>query len=327
MYKINRFFTLLICVWLVLSMLIIFIPLKVQAPTVLPIVTLGLDQSYQEADVSPNGTGWVEFTGTVSCELNDATRAVVELQSTDTWDSSTITPSALQFSRDSPEDKTFRVSVTAPLGTSRNVVGQVTVTGSVIMYPGGIYGTVQPSEGVTGRIDILPYYGFSLHCNESSIDAEPGSEAVYELIIQNKGNIRDTFSISIINPNDLINEGFEISLSSAISEIEENMKQKIIIEVKVPQSGTFVNREFEIEVEVISELGSMEDVLPPKTKKLNLKIISGGLDPIDGSGENEGDESGSSFLPGFEPIFLITSILIVILFISHFSKKKYRFGK
>jgi hypothetical protein len=203
----------------------------------------------------------------------------------------------------------------------------VTVTGSVIMYPSGIYGTVQPSEGVTGRIDILPYYGFSLHCNESSIDTEPGSEVAYELIIQNIGNIRDTFSISIINPDDLINEGFEISLSSVISELEENMKQKIIIEVKVPQSGTMVNREFEIKVEVISELGSMEEGLPPKTKTFNLKVISGSLAPIDGSGEEEGNESGSSFLPGFESIFLIAGILIVILISSRFSKKKYRLSK
>jgi hypothetical protein len=306
MYKIKRIMAISICVWLILSMIIILIPPKAQAPTVLPIATLGLNQSYQDANVSPNGTGWVEFTGTVSCVLNDATSAVVELQSTDTWDSSIVTPSSLTFSRETPEDKTFRVSVTAPLYTSRNIVGQVTVTGSVIMQPGDIYGTVQPSDGVTGRINILPYYGFSLHCNESSIDAEPGSEVAYEIMLRNEGNARDTFEISIINEDELIDKGFVISINDRRIELDEAMEHMIDINVIVPKDGNIMNKKFEIEVEVISATARDEQgVIISKTETLYLDLNG------DNSGSNDGSSSG--FLPGFGLMWIIAGILIVVM--------------
>jgi hypothetical protein len=205
------------------------------------IATLGLDQPTQTADVSPGSLGTVEFSGTVSCELNSATTAIVSLTATDTWGTAEVEPPALQFSNTDSGDKVFRVSVQAPLGTSSSESGQVVISGKVIYYPSQLIGTVQPRDGVVGRIDIEPYYDFETYYPSKYQLGWYGSHFVYTGYIENRGNSIDTYSINIDNKKELENKGFVLSLKENEINISERMVKPFKIIVNPPIEYSFDN--------------------------------------------------------------------------------------
>jgi hypothetical protein len=290
---------------LVLSM--IKVPEGAVAPTVLPIATIGLDQPTQTADVSPGSLGTVEFSGTVSCELNSATTAIVSLMAQDTWGSATVVPSALQFSSNDRSDKVFRVSVKAPLYTSRNTVGQVVITGRVVMYPSSLYGTVQPRDGIVGRIDIQPFYKFQLSAPSKYQEVGPGQQLVYNLHIANQGNIRDTFQLEIENEDKLIKDEFVISISQRVVDVEELEERVIKITVNTPiKWNIWKNDVTGVKVSVFSVLYFEESGTPlSQIEVLNVR------------------QRGFS-TPGFDPMLLILAFLGIAIGVKTRATRKKR---
>ncbi len=318
----RKVLVILICTWVISNIFLICIPEKAAGPIILPIATISLVQTNQTADVSPGATGIVIFDGTVSCVFNSATTAIVSLEATDTWNSAIVTPSALEFSSTNPGAKTFQVSVKAPLYTSHNVVGQMIVTGMVVMYPSTLIGTVQPSDGVTGRIDIAQFYGFSLRCNQTYIESYPDSEVIFDVSIQNIGNGWDTLSICLKDCDHLINRGFRTFLSTDTIDIYEIDTHVVNIQIIVPDHVTSKNEVFSFAVEVTSEGCKMNDEstkisIATQSELLTFVIVEKPkeYDNDDyGYTENEKDSTKStSFLPGFEAINIFIGILIVIL--------------
>jgi hypothetical protein len=284
-----------IMIGIMLSLLflaMIKVPEESEAATVLPIATIGLDQPTQTADVSPGSLGTVEFSGTVSCELNSATTAIVSLIAQDTWGSATVVPSAVQFSSNDRSDKVFRVSVKAPLYTSRNTVGQVVITGKVVMYPSSLYGTVQPRDGVVGRIDIQPFYKFQLSAPSKYQEVGPGQQLVYNLHIANQGNIRDTFQLEIENEDKLIKDEFVISISQRVVDVEELEERVIKITVNTPIKWNLWKNDVDgVKVSVFSVLYFEESGTPMnQIEVLNVR------------------QRGFS-TPGFDPMLLIIAFI------------------
>ncbi len=262
------------------------------APTLTPIATIGLVQSQQTADVSPGSLGIVTFDGTVTCVVNSATTAIVQLEATDTWTSAVVTPSAIEFSNTNAGAKTFQVSVKAPLYTSRNVVGQVVVSGKVIMYPGRLYGTVQPTDGVKARIDIDSFYKFQINAPKKYQEVGPGQQMVYNVHVINQGNIRDTFEIDIENEEQLTKAGFVLTLSQRVIDVEELEEKVIKLTVNTPiEWNVWKNKVTGVKVSVVSTL-SLEESGNPLTQIEYFKIR----------------ERGAS-VPGFDPTFLIMSFV------------------
>lgn len=281
------------------------VPDNVVGPTVLPIATIGLDQSFQTAEVHPGALGTVEFTGTVSCVLNSATSAIVSLSATDTWNSATITPSALPFSNDDPGQKTFRVSVKAPLYTSRNIVGKVTVTGQVVMYPTTLYGTVSPSDGVEGRIDIQPFYKFQLSAPKKYQEVGPGQSMVYNIRIKNQGNIRDTFEIDVKNEKELTKDGFVITLSDRRVDVDEIQETEIKLTVNTPvEWNIWKNKVTGIQVSVVSVVS--RDETGDDIEQLEFFKVR---------------ERGFS-TPGFDPILLIIAFVGIAVIVKTRTSKR-----
>jgi hypothetical protein len=156
----------LVVMWITLIFLLIIfyqIPEGASAAPHYCISTIGLDQPTQTADVSPGSLGTVEFSGTVSVSMNGATTAIVTIIAEDTWGTAKVEPPALQFSNTDSGSKVFRVSVKVPTHTSTSDHGQVRIFGRMVKYPSGEIGTVQPRDGVVGRIDIEPYYDFETY--------------------------------------------------------------------------------------------------------------------------------------------------------------------
>ncbi len=267
------------------------LPDEAEAATVLPIATIALDSPTQAADVSPGSLGTVEFSGTVTCELNSATSAIVSLSATDTWNSATVSPSALQFSSNDRGAKSFFVSVKAPLFTSRNQVGKVTVTGRVVMYPSTLVGTVQPREGVPGRIDIEPFYKFHISSPKKYQEVGPGQTLAFTLNIKNEGNSKDTFRITVENEDKLTDQGFIVQLSERQLDIEEQEEQKITIQVNTPiEWNLWKNKVTGIKVSVQSML-HMDEFGTPLLLDDTFKVRERGFST-----------------PGFDPIFVILAL-------------------
>jgi hypothetical protein len=284
------------------------VPEETEAATVLPIATIGLDQPTQTADVSPGSLGTVEFSGTVSCELNSATTAIVSLMAQDTWGSATVVPSALQFSNTDGGDKVFRVSVKAPLYTSRNTVGQVVITGRVVMYPSSLYGTVQPRDGIVGRIDIEPFYKFQLNAPSKYQEVGPGQQLVYNVHIANQGNIRDTFQIEIENEDKLTEQGFVISLSQRVIDVEELEEKVVKLTVNTPiEWNIWKNKVTGVKVNVFSML-YFEETGTPLNQIEVFKVRERGFST-----------------PGFDPMLMIIAFIgIAIAFKTKIKKERKR---
>jgi hypothetical protein len=217
------------------------------------ISTLGLDQPTQTADVSPGSLGTVEFSGTVSCELNSATTAIVTLTAEDTWGTAVVTPEAIQFSSSDRSDKVFRVSVQAPLGISSSIVGQVIVKGSIVYYPSNLKGTVQPRDGIVGRIDIEPYYDFKLKCFDKYIESIPNYNEVFNIHLLNLGNHIDTFHINIENDDELKKKGLDVHSIFKVLNIREKEERVVMVKIKTP-NGFNVYGLHEINISAYSQL-------------------------------------------------------------------------
>jgi hypothetical protein len=210
----------------------------------------------------------VQFNVTVAVDKPPGTTIIVELMAEDTWGSATVSPTNLQFQNSG--EQTAYVSVIAPPGTSYINTGEVVITGTWATSPGGITGTANPTDGVSGRIDIEQYHSFNLFAKTYEKEGNPGSKVVFELIINNNGNWRDTFAFQIENKNALNAKDFAVKLSQAQADIEAHENFTLKIEVKVP-SGTGSLGEHPITVQVTS-ISGLEKGVPPKTLTYKLSV-------------------------------------------------------
>ncbi len=261
------------CVWWViiincLSIFTFFPNFHVDAQSVFPTVSIGLEHTVQTANVAPGESGMVQFNVTVAVDKPPGSTIIVELMAEDTWDSSTVSPTNLQFQNSG--EQTAHVSVIAPPGTGYLNVGEVVITGTWKTSPGGITGKANPTDGVIGRIDIEQYHSFNLFAETYEKEGNPGSKVTFELIINNNGNWRDTFAFQIENKKALNAKDFVVKLSQAQADIEshENFTLKVHLEVPI---GTGSLGEHPITVQVTS-ISGLENGVPAKTLTFKLSV-------------------------------------------------------
>ncbi len=263
----------------------------------MPTVSIALTEPSKNADVGPGEQGVVTFTGIVSVTLNQATRVIVSLTAEDTWGSAVVSPSTLLFTAQG--DKGFMVSVRARPRESFNNIGRVTVTGRWIMYPGTLGGAAQPSEGAVGRININQFFKYTLMSPKAFIETAPGSQLVYTLTIQNRGNFMDTFTIDIINYEKLSKKHFEVVLTQSNIEILENpAEENIRIQVNTPLDWTVYKVEYSsVRVQVTSDKGVQEGIAP---QTFTFVVREKGF-----------------YIPGFDSSISIFSLVFILIFISY----------
>ncbi len=263
----------------------------------IPTVSIALTEPSKSADVGPGDTGVVTFTGIVSVTLNQATRVIVSLNAEDTWGSAVVSPNTLLFTANG--DKGFGVSVRARPRESFNNIGTVTVTGRWAMYPGTLSGPAQPPDGAKGRININQFFKFTLMSPKAFIETSPGSQIVYTLVIQNRGNFMDTFTIDVINYEKLSKKHFEVVLTQSNIEILENpAEENIRIQVNTPLDWTVYKVEYSsVRVQVTSDKGITEGIAP----QIFTFVVR---------------EKGF-YIPGFESSLLIFSFIFILIIVSY----------
>jgi len=126
------------------------------------------------------------------------------------------------------------VQVVVPSGTSCEIVGKVTLSGTAETNPGAAKSDLQP---ITATIRVEQYCFFLVDSSKPTISTSPGSQVKFDLVIQNQGNGRDEFQIEIYNKGTLEKKGFKITQSDLRIEVDEGGQKEVQIIVDTP-SGT-----------------------------------------------------------------------------------------
>lgn len=296
-YKVLRLGILLMIIFSCLTAITNVFTDDAEAVQGMPTVNIALTEQSKTANVGPGDTGVVSFTGVISVTLNQATRVVVSLTAEDTWGTAVVSPSSILFSANG--DKPFGVSVKARPRESFTNTGTVTVTGRWAMYPGGLSGPANPQQGAVGRIDVNQFFKFTLKSEKAFMEVSPGSQLVYTLTIQNRGNFMDTFSIDITNDERLNKNDFTVILTQSNIEILENPgEDKIRIQVNTPLDWTLYKVEYtSIKVQVTSDKGVNEGI-PPQQFTYVVR------------------EKGW-YIPGFESTLVMFSFLFIMIFVAY----------
>ncbi len=263
-------------------------------------------QEVQEADVSPGGSGVATFTGTLSVDIaagGDVEEVWVELVgSTDKGWPVSISPSTIKLDP-SNEEKPFTAKVSVPQGTTYYTSGTIIVNGTATMYPSN---NVSKVDGIIGTIRIKPFYTFDPSSMEliKKIDTDDGT--IFNIIIENTGNIKDRYRISIENLDELTKLGFEIGCRSQI-EIESNESETI--QLSVNARNTVDGGEYNIDVSIKSIQEEInEGFTTPQIVSLTAVIEK---DDDESQYEDLQDNFISILIIGI--IFIIVIVVIIIL--------------
>jgi hypothetical protein len=321
-----------------------------------PVVVIAFEEGEEEqiADVRPGEHGTVLFPGTVTGQLPAGSSfqdIIVDLVgSTDLDWSVTINPSQIQLNPGNVEK--FTAQVTAPPGTSSSIVETLTVSGRARAFPGTLTVSIAP---ITGTIRIEQYYQFSLSSNEPICNSTIGEKVELNLDIYNSGNGEDTFSINVVNLHELSSKNIIITLSSTTHTIQNKQTGNVLINAEIPNNRNCIGIHY-ITLEVKSqEQEEIEGQAFPKTFNLCLRISD--IDTFDDNSiddsndnifEEPGDpslddfnddaidnynpyyqegpvsnsESTSESMPGFEGIYTILIITLVVIILSINKKRK-----
>jgi hypothetical protein len=301
-----------------------------------PVVTIKFDEGEEEqiADVRPGEHGTVVFTGTVEARIpagSNVQDVIVNLEgSVDVGWSVTLNPDVVQV--DPGGEAHFQATVQVPPETSYYIQATLTVSGTAQSYPGaGTYNV----QGTTGTIRIEQFYKFSLSCEQPVAETKIGTRATYELKIHNEGNGRDTFSINVVNDNELYKRGITTSLSSKMIDINEKEIQKINIRAEVDNNKQNIGTHT-ISVEVYSDQQKeVEGTTFSQRYDLSLKVVeylstrNGETDSdyLQDNVETPEEEKSAELLSGFEAIYVFISIGLVVLVLLVNKSQKNRRGR
>jgi hypothetical protein len=269
------------------------------------------DQCQQDADVGPEDDGIVEFTGGVSINIEenggDIQKVVVELypNSSQGWDV-IVSPQTMTFDIGMNEtEQMFTLTEQVPLGTSHMVFDVIKLSGIGHCYPGNATFDLCPAAIM---VTVNQFHNFSLNCSEPyKICKKPGEDLTYTVKIRNDGNGPDIFGIEISNKDELISNGWMLSLSATTVELEASQEDNIIVKIKSPNQisdGTY-----EIVLRVISKQALSDwNILIQKSCSLYAEIdynsiLQRDIMPSNDTKGNVGTEKG--FIPTFEALFLL----------------------
>jgi hypothetical protein len=249
-------------------------------------------QDVQEAEVKPGEHGTVIFTGVVNCEMvagGTFQKVIVSLQaSSDQGWTPVVNPPQITFNPNSDSNLPFSVTVTVPAETSFYTTDTIRVSGRGVAYPGATQDII---DEVTATIKVAQFYKFSLECSKAYQEVGPSERLAFDLRVKNHGNARDTFNIKISNLKELTKDGWTVTLSTDVIEINEKDEGVVQIPVGTPiKFNLWLNEIETVLVEVKSEQEEKnEGFTVPREYPLSVR------------------QRGFS-TPGFDPFFLLIGI-------------------
>jgi hypothetical protein len=160
-----------------------------------------------EVDVSPGSLANGTVKGIVSCtNIDTSTPVVVDLTVDNPIGNTSLNKAQIIF-QGSHNEEEIEIYVQLPTLTSAYEIHKFTVSG--YWEQGTTNGTVIPGEFL---VIPLPFYRFTLACNDSSLEVTQGESACFNFNINNTGNFVDDYQVNVTNIEDLESFNMEIPL-------------------------------------------------------------------------------------------------------------------
>jgi hypothetical protein len=196
-------------------------------------VTLTLLNHETFADVGPGDDCQATIDGVASINYVGPSRTIVTFHCTDTWGKAHVEPINIEFSPMEPDDKPFTIFISIPKQIPCTMVGMVEVYGTFDTYQGNELGY---SNTVTGTIKVNQYHCFTtLVMNDKYKRTSPGEAVEFDLKVQNTGNGMDTYSIQVLNEDELESEDYVVTMSQRSFDISKFSEEVIKITVTPPK--------------------------------------------------------------------------------------------
>lgn len=272
-----------------------------------PVVRLSFDEGeeVQYADVYPGANNTVIFNGTVEAEMNrwgPLYPVEIELQAEldKDWDCQ-LEPSKFIIS---PGAKApFSVEVIVPPQTLCNVRAKLVVKGRAnYSFPEPVtYGITH----ISGTVMINQYHNFSLLSTHPVLETTRSGKVVFNLGINNEGNVEDIFQIEVVNFEELVNKGFEINILHPKFEVRRQSIEGVPITISLPDTDECLGKHtIEVKVSMCSENVNQEEIVP-QTYNFTLKV----------------KEPNFEFSTEFCIILIMINVILVIFIYSLWRKK------
>ncbi len=254
--------------------------------------TLTLSLNTSSIDIGARDPSPVYIQGNVSYWGND-TKTQVTLSAID-YTGMTIDIVPNTFTMTSNETLEFRdinISILADQGAEA-ATQTVKITAS---WNGG-------SSTQNLFITVNPYYGVSIQAADGKGPVVVGSSSLYSVKVKNTGNVVDDFSLSVVNDDLLVNEGWLVQFSDR--ELTLAPGEEEVVDVTVTPPDDFITSSYseEIEVEV-------------KSKGDNSLAGTKAETPIEVSVEPDNSSIGVL-------AFIVVLIAVLIAYIVYLQRKK-----
>ncbi len=276
----------LVFVMLLWGMAFTYVPHEADAG-IRTVVTVSLTPASQEADVSPGSSGVVIFSGTV--EVQSGERTVVNLQATAQIGTAVVSPSSAVVPAGGGSFP-ISVSVREPPETSYTLTDKVTVGGT--WQSGALAG---PVSETSAQVVIKQFFRMTISTQSPYVEVKPGSQVYFDILIENNGNGRDTFTVEIDPDNlkELTAKDWAVQVGTPKVTIDEKAKKHVTIIATTPQKTTpWKNSIDRIVVVVKSE--NAQNVGQNVKETYNLYVRQHGF-----------------HIPGFEPAFALLALAMV----------------
>ncbi|MGA1848742.1 MAG: choice-of-anchor T family protein [Thermoplasmatota archaeon] len=246
-----------------------------------PAITITIDQASQNVSVEPGNDGILVFTGMVEAVMPyspDIQQLIVTLMpEAEDWPISS--PPNLMFNSTVTE-LPFEVTVQVPVGTPHMKQDsssgyQLEVSGRWNYSPGVTGGTI-PSA--TAIINVDPYFGLALGCNNPYISTERGKTATFELLVINEGNTNEIVRLEIDNDRDLLMRDVDVILPESDVSADPVAETIVVIDVETSLSTPLTDYRIEITAYSVSA-GNYGGEVEPQQFTLTLDVERESDDP------------------------------------------------
>jgi hypothetical protein len=287
--KRRSFMAVLLLTLTMFSAMLVLIPEESEASQ-LTIVTISVQATPPEVDVSPGSPGIVVMNGEVRCTKYGPDPVEVYLiAASDTGGASVVPPNfVFSGSTGTTQTDTFAVTTRVPMGYTFMATPQITVSGTYSQ--GALSYTIPP---VMQIIKILPYYKLELETPPPQ-EIGPGEFVYFPIKITNVGNAEDTYRFDFINLEDLTKDQWTVAPITDKTLPEDEMQQ-VTVTAQAPQTWTIWRNDVTPLLLRVTSIQSEETAYIVKYD-IPLYVRQKGI-----------------YIPGFSPMFAILGIGVVAL--------------
>lgn len=260
-----------------------------------PEVTIHID-SVPPVDVRTTEDVVVQTNGTVNVTLFSFVETKVFLNVSVTitdWPAS-IEPSQVNLTGSGSIP--VNITVYVPPGAAADSDAAIVVEANVSVPPVGRIFTNQTA------LPIIPYYDLALTPSTSSspqtFEAPLGAETSFAFRLQNLGNGRDSFEVSVKNLADLQARGINIELPPQVSNVGAKVTVSITGKATLPDALPLDN--YTLEVEALSSGAALVGQTIVKSTTKTMRAVAAPPTNGNGPGNDTNTTPPKGFLPGFD---------------------------